>query len=50
MIHNHLAFAKTEVSRLRSANNHAAVEVKDNQKALDKMEEAKAEQKLALKR
>ncbi len=50
LIHNHLACAKTEVSRLRSANDHAAVEVKDNQKALDKMEEAKAERKLALKR
>ena len=50
MIHNHLACAKTEVSKLRSANDLAAVEVKDNQKALDKMEEAKAERKLALKR
>ena len=50
LIHNHLACAKTEVSKLRSANDLAAVEVKDNQKALDKMEEAKAERKLALKR
>merc|ERR1711997_740571 len=50
LIHNHLACAKTEVSRLRSANDDAAIEVKDNQKALDKMEEAKAERKLALKR
>merc|ERR1719225_2551618 len=50
LIHNHLACAKTEVSKLRSANDQAAVEVKDNQKALDKMEEAKAERKLALKR
>merc|ERR1719225_1060651 len=50
LIHNHLACAKTEVSKLRSANDQAAVEVKDNQIALDKMEEAKAERKLALKR
>ena len=50
LIQSHLACAKTEVSRLRTANDKAAFEVKDNQKALDKMEEAKAERKLALKR
>lgn len=50
LINDHLSCAKQEVSRLRSANDQAAIEVKDNQTALDKMEEAKAERKLALKR
>ena len=50
LIRNHLACAKIEVSWLRSANDHAAVEVKDNQKVFNKMVEAKAERKLALKR
>ncbi len=46
----HLSCAKTEVGKLRLANDQAALEVKDNQKALDRMEEAKAERKSALKR
>ena len=50
MISDHLACAKDEVSRLRSANDKAALEVKDNQKALDAMEQSKAERKQALKR
>ena len=45
-----MACAKDEVSRLRSANDKAALEVKDNQKALDAMEQSKAERKQALKR
>lgn len=50
LIQDHLECAKTEVSKLREANDQAAVEVKDNQKALDAMEELKKERKLALKR
>ena len=50
LITDHLACAKDEVSRLRSANDQAALEVKDNQKALDAMEQSKAERKQALKR
>merc|ERR1712141_254406 len=50
LISDHLACAKDEVSRLRSANDKAALEVKDNQKALDAMEQSKAERKQALKR
>ena len=50
LITDHLACAKDEVSRLRSANDQAALEVKDNQKALDAMEQSKSERKQALKR
>lgn len=50
LIQDHLECAKTEVSKLKEANNEANEEVKDNQKSLEKMEEIKAERKLALKR
>ncbi len=47
---DHLALAKHEVSRLKSANDEAAVQVVANQEALDAMDEKKVERRLALKR
>ena len=45
----HLSGAKEEVSKLKVDNDTNAVEVKENQKALDSMEDLKSERKKALK-
>merc|ERR550532_197795 len=44
----HLSGAKEEVSKLKVDNDTNAVEVKENQKALDSMEDLKSERKKAL--
>ena len=45
----HLSGAKEEVSKLKIDNDQNAIEVKENQKALDSMEDLKLERKKALK-
>jgi hypothetical protein len=50
LISNHAECAKLEVSRLRSANDQAALEVTDNQKSLDSLDELKIMKRQILKR